>query len=366
MADITSADANKTFAVDASGNLALVVPSSGGNVSANSLSGIDTGELVLFSSANGTTITKIDGTALQRKVLSGNSKLIARFTTTEINSLTWVENDVVYNLTANKLLRYSPASTWVDANANVGDYKDVIDATEAWGWKICNSQAISRTDYPEAFVLLGTQFGEGNGSTTFNLPDTRGKVMGYIGSGTFTTSFLPSAINTSTDVITINSANALQNGAPVRMTTTGTLPQGISAGTVYYVIRLTETTIELATSLSNAQRAAAFNFVTTGTGVGTGVHTLTVSLSDRILGEQAGEEETILTENQMPPHTHTINGDSGSGIGGNASTDRVLDNADGAQQNVFVKDTGSTGDDGKHNNMQPTLFGAIKQIFLGR
>jgi microcystin-dependent protein len=347
-------------------NWSNLISAGTGNVSANSLSGIATGELALFSSGNGTTITKIDGTASQRKVLSGNSKLIARFTTTEINSLTWVENDVVYNLTANKLLRYSSASTWVDANANVGDYKDVIDATEAWGWKICNSQAISRTDYPEAFVLLGTQFGEGNGSTTFNLPDTRGKVMGYIGSGTFTTSFLPSAINTSTDVITINSANALQNGAPVRMTTTGTLPQGIVSGTVYYVIRLTETTIELATSLSNAQRGVAFNFVTTGTGVGTGVHTLTVSLSDRILGEQAGEEETILTENQMPPHTHTINGDSGSGIGGNASTDRVLDNADGAQQNVFVKDTGSTGDDGKHNNMQPTLFGAIKQIFLGR
>lgn len=37
-------------------------------------------------------------------------------------------------------------------------------------------QAISRTTYPVAFSLMGTTFGSGDGSTTFNVPDLRGRV----------------------------------------------------------------------------------------------------------------------------------------------------------------------------------------------
>ena len=37
-------------------------------------------------------------------------------------------------------------------------------------------QAISRTDYPICFARLGTTHGSGDGSTTFNLPDKRGRV----------------------------------------------------------------------------------------------------------------------------------------------------------------------------------------------
>lgn len=39
-----------------------------------------------------------------------------------------------------------------------------------------NSQAISRTTYATLFGLIGTTYGAGDGSTTFNLPDTRGRV----------------------------------------------------------------------------------------------------------------------------------------------------------------------------------------------
>lgn len=37
-------------------------------------------------------------------------------------------------------------------------------------------QAISRTDYPVCFSRLGTTYGSGDGTTTFNLPDKRGRV----------------------------------------------------------------------------------------------------------------------------------------------------------------------------------------------
>lgn len=38
-------------------------------------------------------------------------------------------------------------------------------------WLSCNGQAISRTTYADLFAIIGTQFGEGDGSTTFNVPD---------------------------------------------------------------------------------------------------------------------------------------------------------------------------------------------------
>lgn len=46
-------------------------------------------------------------------------------------------------------------------------------------WLECNGSAVSRTIYSSLFSLLGTTYGPGDGSTTFNLPDFRGKfIMG--------------------------------------------------------------------------------------------------------------------------------------------------------------------------------------------
>lgn len=44
------------------------------------------------------------------------------------------------------------------------------------GWNEANGAAISRTGYPGAFASMGTTWGVGDGSTTFNLPDLRGTV----------------------------------------------------------------------------------------------------------------------------------------------------------------------------------------------
>ena len=38
-------------------------------------------------------------------------------------------------------------------------------------WLPCNGQAISRTTYADLFAIIGTQYGAGDGSTTFNVPD---------------------------------------------------------------------------------------------------------------------------------------------------------------------------------------------------
>lgn len=54
-----------------------------------------------------------------------------------------------------------------------------IDSTSALmsDWLLCDGRAVSRTVYSELFSLIGTRYGEGNGSTTFNLPDVKGRVI---------------------------------------------------------------------------------------------------------------------------------------------------------------------------------------------
>ena len=53
------------------------------------------------------------------------------------------------------------------------------------GWLLCDGSAVSRTTYAALFTAIGTQYGVGDGATTFNLPSMAGKgVMGRNASDT--------------------------------------------------------------------------------------------------------------------------------------------------------------------------------------
>jgi len=43
-------------------------------------------------------------------------------------------------------------------------------------WLLCDGSAVSRTTYAALFATIGTTYGSGNGSTTFNLPNLKGRV----------------------------------------------------------------------------------------------------------------------------------------------------------------------------------------------
>ena len=45
------------------------------------------------------------------------------------------------------------------------------------GWLECNGTAVSRTDYAALFIAIGTTYGAGDASTTFNVPDLRGEFI---------------------------------------------------------------------------------------------------------------------------------------------------------------------------------------------
>lgn len=50
-------------------------------------------------------------------------------------------------------------------------------STAPSGWVLCYGQAISRTTYATLFAVIGTTYGSGDGSTTFNVPDLRGRTV---------------------------------------------------------------------------------------------------------------------------------------------------------------------------------------------
>jgi len=60
-----------------------------------------------------------------------------------------------------------------------GTLVDYAGTVEPSGWMLCDGRAVSRTDYASLFAAIGTAYGIGNGSTTFNIPDFRGRFARY-------------------------------------------------------------------------------------------------------------------------------------------------------------------------------------------
>ncbi len=51
------------------------------------------------------------------------------------------------------------------------------------GYLLCDGSAVSRTTYAALYAIIGTTYGSGDGSTTFNLPDLKGRVIVGVGTG---------------------------------------------------------------------------------------------------------------------------------------------------------------------------------------
>ena len=130
---------------------------------------------------------------------------------------------------------YAPASSMP-----AGAVMQYIGESAPSGWFICNGSTVSRTTYSALFAA--------------ECPIK----------GTFTITIGASAVGSLT-------AHGRVTGDQVYFTTTGALPSPLSAGnTLYYIIRLTDNTFNVATS-----RANAFNNVAiTTSGTQSGVHTL--------------------------------------------------------------------------------------------
>ncbi|HPS56951.1 MAG TPA: phage tail protein [Spirochaetota bacterium] len=65
----------------------------------------------------------------------------------------------------------------INANTPAGTVVAYAGSVIPEGWLECNGAAVSRTEYSELFTALGTSWGVGDGDSTFNLPDLRGRFL---------------------------------------------------------------------------------------------------------------------------------------------------------------------------------------------
>jgi microcystin-dependent protein len=165
-------------------------------------------------------------------------------------------------------------------------------------WVICDGTAVSRSTYSALYAAIGTTYGIGDGATTFNLPDLRGRVP--VGSSS-ATSLGTATITIAAPGVVTTAAHGLSTGQIVYFTTTGALPTGLTANTGrYWVIVTSATTFTLASSLANATAGTAI----TTTGSTTGTHT--AFLYDFELGQSNGKVSHALNINEMPSHNHNF------------------------------------------------------------
>ncbi|MFZ5791863.1 MAG: tail fiber protein [Pseudomonadota bacterium] len=117
---------------------------------------------------------------------------------------------------AGKFLKADGTWTAPSGSTITGEIRMYAGAVAPSGWLLCDGAAISRTTYASLFAVTGTIYGAGDGSTTFNIPDLRGRAP--IGAGTgagLTARSLGQLVGEETHVLTTNEMPSHTHGVKV-------------------------------------------------------------------------------------------------------------------------------------------------------
>ena len=205
--------------------------------------------------------TAITSTADELNLLDGGTSVGSSITIADTDGV--VVND-------GGTMKSVPASDFKEYIMPTGAVLPYAGSSAPTGFLLCYGQAISRSTYADLFSAISTTYGTGDGSSTFNLPDLRGRVVA------------------------------------------GQDDMGGSSAD-----RLTDQT---------------------------------GGLNGDTLGDTGGSETHTLTTAQMPAHTHTVAAQQQ--VSGD-STNRGGSGQLGAAATIT---SSSTGGDGAHNNVQPTII----------
>jgi len=85
----------------------------------------------------------------------------------------------IYFNSSTKKIRVYKSTGWADVGGGASGSSGKPGMVTSWagsqgvpsGWLLCNGNAVSRTTYADLFAVIGTNYGVGNGTTTFNLPN---------------------------------------------------------------------------------------------------------------------------------------------------------------------------------------------------
>jgi microcystin-dependent protein len=90
----------------------------------------------------------------------------------------------LYYSTDEHLLYWDDGSVWQSPYTPPGTLRLSAAAAVASGWLLCDGAAYPRAEYAALFSTIGTTWGAGDGSSTFNVPDLRGRAPVGQGTGT--------------------------------------------------------------------------------------------------------------------------------------------------------------------------------------
>lgn len=304
-----------------------------------------------------TVITVINETDL---ITNAPAVLNSNFSSLNTNKIETSVIDTDPSLTADSdsnIPSQKAVKTYVDAGGNAANLQRLLPTGTMLSYAaavapsfflLCDGSAVSRSTYSALFAIIGTSYGAGNGSTTFNLPDTRGRTMIGAGIGTKVATFVSRASNVLTvSGLTSNPNNEFQTGEQVLYNTTVGVMTGLTNNTTYYLIRLSNTTFSLASTLALAQAGTAIALSSDGSGT----QTFTLTLTTRTVGDVGGEENHAISSTESLAHTHTMPSSLPSGSGAGTGT---LSGSGSAGSNLVS----SFGGNAAMNNMQPFFVGS--------
>ena len=322
-----------------------------GNLESTFQSGLEGGEIFLNRPASGTSLAAgvtIDVYENRIRFFENGGTLRGAYI-----DLTATSASVGSNLLSSAGGTTLPAGSIIMFGAN----------TAPSGWLVCDGTAVSRTTYSGLYSAISTNFGVGDNSTTFNLPDFRGRspygvdasqslTIGANSAGKINTSFQNSTgtgttgtgtTGTSTTAITATTSNtsttvASSTGTGTTGTsTTGTGTTGTSSTAITATTSNTSTTVASSTStgttaggtgiipaLTYSTGTGTTGGSTTGTGTtGTGttgsggldVHSLTtVAYQQPVLVKDQATNALVRAIADHAAHTHSIPGLSVPGL----------------------------------------------------
>ena len=217
------------------------------------------------------------------------------------------------------------------SNFPVGTVVDRASANVPAGWLECDGTAVSRVTYAALFAELGITWGAGDGVTTFNLPPSSGRTRIGRGTGTVIDAGADAQVDIAANELIVPSNNKKWiTGMPVVFTLSSGTVTGLTSGLTYYIIRMSATTVSLASSLANAQNNVEIDFTAKAAPVWTITHTFTA----KTIGETGGEQNHAENINELLSHLHFVNAQWNSGAGTNTGWTAAAASASSGNSNA--------------------------------